>query len=227
MIPGSCVVPVISGVNRGRKWIAGSSVHGCWIGSYETERQKSIDATIREGMTVWDVGANVGFYTLAFSSRVGAKGLVVAIEPLGSNVAILQKHIEINDLRNVMVIQAAVSREVGLASFSVGESNSVGKIITSEGNYKIPTLPLDLVAQSLGPPDLVKLDIEGAEAAALQGAEDMLSTTKPELWIALHGLPAAEGVHQTLAAYGYKSYDVSGSRLAYPYPTDEIVARAN
>ncbi len=68
LIPKSAVVTVRSGINRGRKWIVGSNTHGCWLGHYERQKQELIGRLVKPGMTVFDVGANAGFYTLALSS---------------------------------------------------------------------------------------------------------------------------------------------------------------
>src|SRR5688572_27975846 len=77
-IPKRTTVKVQSGINRGMKWIVGSSIHGCWLGTYELEKQPVIERFVRPGMTVFDIGANAGFYTLAFSRLVGEEGRVWA-----------------------------------------------------------------------------------------------------------------------------------------------------
>ncbi|MRS05344.1 FkbM family methyltransferase, partial [bacterium] len=64
LIPAGTQVRIIQGRLKGRKWIVGSSVNGCWLGSYELDKQKLIEKTIQPGEVVYDLGANVGFYTL-------------------------------------------------------------------------------------------------------------------------------------------------------------------
>ncbi len=71
LIPDSAVVRILQGPLRGKRWIAGSSNHGCWLGSYEAAKQRKIIEFVRPGMVCWDVGANVGFYTLLFAELVG------------------------------------------------------------------------------------------------------------------------------------------------------------
>ena len=63
-IPEKSVVPVLSGVNRGLRWTVGSAPHGAWLGTLERDKLAHFAARIRPGMTVWDIGANVGLYTL-------------------------------------------------------------------------------------------------------------------------------------------------------------------
>ncbi len=73
---------VVQGPLRGKRWIAGSSNHGCWLGSYELAKQRKVIELVRPGMVCWDVGAHVGFYTLLFAELVGPLGRVFAFEPL-------------------------------------------------------------------------------------------------------------------------------------------------
>jgi hypothetical protein len=67
---------------RGMRWRIGSSVHSCWLGSYEAAKFAVVARAVRPGMTVFDIGANAGYYTLLFSRLVGQRGNVVAVDPL-------------------------------------------------------------------------------------------------------------------------------------------------
>ena len=78
---------------KGKKWIVGSSNHGCWLGTYEFAKQRLFSETIREGSIVYDIGAHLGFYALLASVLVGPKGRVVAFEPLTKNICFLEKHL--------------------------------------------------------------------------------------------------------------------------------------
>ena len=115
------------------RWVVGSSTHGCWLGHYELEKQAVVSALVKPGMKVFDVGANAGFYTLAFARLVGNHGHVWAFEPLAENVQNLRRHVALNELANVTIVQAAVSRVAGVANFAVAENNSMGRL-AEEGN---------------------------------------------------------------------------------------------
>lgn len=117
LLPCGMMVSVRSGVNRGFRWMVGSSTHGCWLGTYEADKQDAVRRLAKPGMTIFDVGANAGFYTMAFSRLVGAKGRVYAFEPLAGNVANLLKHVAINNASNVTVIQTAVADRSGVVAF--------------------------------------------------------------------------------------------------------------
>lgn len=63
LIPNSTVLPILQGKLKGKKWIKGSSINGCWLGIYEFDKQILFQDYIKAGMVVYDVGANAGFYT--------------------------------------------------------------------------------------------------------------------------------------------------------------------
>src|SRR5574341_673203 len=107
-IPHERVVPVLQGRLRGKRWIVGASVHGCWLGSYEYDKQKRFVREIKKGDVVYDIGAHVGFYTLLASELVGPSGQVIAFEPLPRNLGYLHRHLALNSCKNVTVIEAAV-----------------------------------------------------------------------------------------------------------------------
>lgn len=62
-IPQESVVRIRRGPAQGMKWIVGSSNHGCWLGTYELEKQLALQRAVRQGMVVYDIGAQAGFYT--------------------------------------------------------------------------------------------------------------------------------------------------------------------
>jgi FkbM family methyltransferase len=225
LIPSSTTVKVLSGVNRGRRWIVGASNHSCWVDNYESEKQALLIKRICPGYSIWDVGANVGFYTLAFSRYVGQAGSVTAFEPMASNVALLREHLAMNSALNVAVIQAAVADSSGLARFSNQAHSSMGKIEESQSGYVIPKITLDQLPTWVRGPNVIKIDVEGAEGLVLRGGRDIIAKYRPELWIALHGELASLQVYQELQSLGYSVHALNNDRLTFPFGTDEIVAK--
>jgi FkbM family methyltransferase len=226
LIPHEAKIKILSGVNKGAIWEVGSGVHHCWMGTYENDKQEAMRRVLKPGMTVWDVGANVGFYTLAFSRLVGDTGKVVAFEPSGLNAAYLLQHVTLNNLTNVTVVQAAVSDEVGVVSFAVGRSSFVGAITNSSG-YQIPSLSLDDYSQQHSGgvfPDVIKIDVEGAESSVLSGASRLLAEGKPELWLALHSEEQMKLCSKLLAEAGYAVFSICGEPLS-EINCLEVVAR--
>ena len=212
VIPKGTIVRSQGGLTKGMKWVVGSSTHGCWLGNYELEHQAVIREQVKPGMNVLDLGANAGFFSLAFAS-LGAR--VWAFEPLAENVVNLMRHIRLNNLESVSVIQAAVADRSGISGFEVFSNNAVGKLVT-HGNYCVPTVSLDgLMADGVIPrPDFVKMDIEGAEVVALQGSRKLLAERKTNWLISLHGREpdtTREPVHSILREFGY-SWRQTGDR---------------
>lgn len=204
-IPKEMKIPILQGRLKGKRWIAGSSTHGCWLGSYEYEKRRVFEKTVTQGSVVFDVGAHVGFYTLLASVLVGPQGKVFAFEPLPSNLFYLKEHLRINAMTNVTVIEAAVSDCTGTASFDEGPSNSMGRI-SSQGNVQVKTVSLDeLISRGEFPaPDYIKIDVEGDEMLVLMGASSMLVNTHPTLFLAAHGHDLHQQCWQLLSFMGYE-----------------------
>ena len=223
LIPANTEMPILQGRTRGLRWIVGSSDHGCWLGSYEAAKQRALVALAREGSVFYDIGANVGFYTLLGSALVGPAGRVIAFEPVARNLEYLRRHLEINRITNVTVIDSAVSDESGDRSFMAGASNATGRL-SPTGDTVVPVETLDaLIARGIIPdPDIIKMDIEGGELNALSGAKRMLERVKPTILVATH----SESIHQAciefLTGLGYRLLDRwPDGRLL---PGDELIA---
>jgi FkbM family methyltransferase len=212
LFPPGAVVPVLQGPVRGMKWIVGSSVHGCWLGSYEYDKQIPISRLVRPGSVVYDIGAHVGFYTLLFSKLTGPQGLVIAYEPLARNLYYLKRHISMNRLSNVRVIEAAVSDESGVLSFQEGESSYQGRL-SAAGVLRVRAERLDslVAAGHIPAPDYMKLDIEGAEVAALRGACNVLQTARPTVFLATHGADVRAECLMILRNHQYSISPIGGA----------------
>ena len=137
-------------------------------------------------MTVYDVGANVGFYTLLASVVTGDNGKVFSFEPVPRNINYLKQHIKINTLANVSVIEKAVSDKIQKLNFSLSINPSMGHL-SEEGEIVVETITLnEFIKQGNPLPDIIKMDIEGAEYDALVGAKELLKIKKPIIFLATH-----------------------------------------
>jgi len=226
LLPRDWVLPVLSGINKGRKWRVGSHTHGCWIGTYERDKQDVVARLVRRGMTVYDIGAQAGFYSLAFSRLVG-DGHVYAFEPLAENCANLLYHLRINRTKNVTVFQMAVSDTCGIVDFQIAESNAMGSITDEPSAYRVYAVALDTCIEGgvLPPPDLVKMDVEGGESRVLRGAVRLLSQPRPIWLVALHGQQQKQECWQILHDHGYSIYRLDGVQVVSPAEMpDEIYA---
>lgn len=225
LIPPRTVVRILQGSLRGKKWIASSSSHGCWLGNYEYVKRILFERTVRENGVVFDVGAHVGFYTLLASVLVGSRGSVFAFEPFPANLLYLKEHLRLNNIDNVTVVEAAVSENTGTAFFSEGPSSSTGHI-SPNGRLEVETVAIDeLVAKKdLPVPDYIKMDIEGAEASALSGAKSTLAQFHPTIFLATHGSSIHQECCRLLWALDYELQPIDGTNLE---TSDEILATYN
>ncbi len=117
LLPKNFVTPILAGPLRGKKWVVGSSVHGCWFGSYESQKQRLVAEALSPGQVVYDIGANAGLYSLLASVAVGPNGRVFAFEPVKENVLYLERHLALNRISNCFVVRAAVCAEDGMNQF--------------------------------------------------------------------------------------------------------------
>jgi FkbM family methyltransferase len=224
-IPRKAVLPILQGPLRGKRWIAGSSDHGCWLGSYEAKKQHAFSDAIHTGDIIWDIGAHVGFYTLLAAVRAGPQGKVVAFEPFPANIDYLRRHLRLNKLDNVKVIEAAVSDSQRTMLFKTGASTTQGQI-SEEGEFEVRTVRLDdlLANRTVPAPNVIKIDIEGAEACALRGAQNTIATYRPLIFLATHGSEIRRDCRQLLASFGYHLESISGKCFE---DEDEFIARPN
>ena len=200
MVPNNTVVPIVSGINKGLKWITGTGPsRACWLGSYEADHLTALPKLIQPGMTVYDIGANAGFYTLALSRLVGPGGRVIAFEPEATNVHFLRRHVKLNKMENVTIVQAAVVAGSGMVPF---EGSAAQGSISQQGSYLVPSISLDEFNGP--PPSFIKMDIEGAEVLALRGAERVLKQTHPSLFLATHSEELKRESKSILASMGYR-----------------------
>ena len=214
LIPSEARVPILQGPLRGKSWIVGSGTHGCWLGSYEQQKSILFERTVIDGTTVFDVGANVGFYTLLASVLVGALGQVVAFEPVPRNLRYLREHVRRNRLTNVTVIEAAVSDRSGRATFSEGPNPSEGRL-AEDGSLTVDTVSIDELVETnaIPPPHCIKIDVEGAEGLVLAGARGVLVQWQPTLFLATHGRVVHETCVELLTSLGYALEAIDGPSI--------------
>ena|ERR1700720_1331734 len=227
ILPRDTALPILQGPLRGKKWIVGSHIHGCWLGTYESEMQKSVAKEIKPGDVFYDVGANVGFYSL-LGAVVASPGKVYAFEPLSTNIDYLVKHLKLNKIHNVEVIDVAVSDAVGSAPFQAEETRAMGRLGTSGGVYvRTSTLDALIKEQKIAPPCCIKMDIEGAEFRALLGAKQCFARYRPKLFLATHGESVQQQCRQLLKSWNYELHctyhrlGASDEFLAVPKPVSE------
>ena len=146
--------------------------------------------TVKAGMTVFDVGANIGLYSVLAGRKVGAEGKVFSFEPDPVNFNFLRKNIDLNNLKNVMPVNKAVTSKSDDVKLFLSKENfgdhSLYNTEIQRNSISVPGVSLDDFVREMGLKsiDLIKLDIQGAEGLALQGMKEILnSVNAPKLFI--------------------------------------------
>ena len=134
------------------------------------------------GMTVVDVGANLGYYSVGVASRlVGPTGRVVALEPNSENCRLLLSSLRLNDITNVQLLPVAADRATGWAYYSTHVGSNGGLIddddLLSHPGTVVPTFPLDELVE--GPVGFLKMDVEGEEGRVVEGATCSIARDRP------------------------------------------------
>ena len=183
------------------------------LGIAEPLVQDALAEHVRAGDVVWDVGANIGFFTLIAARLAGPQGRVVSFEPMPANASALRANLASNQAHNVEVVELAVGDSEGVAELQVYDDPGWAKLdTTADTAYKsgrpvsslveVELTTLDRQLDSHPPPALLKMDIEGGEVAALRGAHRLLSEHRPVVLCELHG--TNEAISELLEAEGYE-----------------------
>jgi FkbM family methyltransferase len=176
---------------------------------------------VRPGGVVYDCGANLGLYARFLVGTLGA-GRVVAFEPSPDNRRFLAANLALGGIADrVTVLPMALADEDGMAEFQVDDvqtsSGTLSKVtggMASEGRRNLRLAPLTdqvlcrrldtvVAEEKLPPPDVIKIDVEGAEALLLRGAAGLLRGRRPDLVVELHGAEPARAVLSLLHGFGY------------------------
>jgi FkbM family methyltransferase len=176
---------------------------------------------VRPGGVVYDCGANLGLYPRFLVGTLGA-GRVVAFEPSPDNRRFLAANLALGGIADrVTVLPMALADEDGMAEFQVDDvqtsSGTLSKVTggtASEGRRNLRLAPLTdqvlcrrldtvVTEEKLPPPDVIKIDVEGAEALVLRGAAGLLRERRPALVVELHGPEPAQAVLSLLHDFGY------------------------
>jgi FkbM family methyltransferase len=171
--------------------------------------------------SIWDIGANVGVFAFAAAGLAGKDGRVLAVEPDPWLFGLLQRSRAANrrrdDLAAVELLCTAVADRPGVARFQIAARGRASNALTGFGNSQmggvreellVPTVTLDQLLETTFPPDLVKIDVEGAELLVLQGARRLLAEARPRLLIEV-AEPNADAVTTLLRQADYSLFDAA------------------
>src|ERR1700680_2203351 len=160
--------------------------------------------SLRRGASALDIGANVGLHTIYMAKLVGATGRVAAFEPSPANVRLLGYHVKVNNLRQVQIVEKVVAdQHTGTLPFFLLNGGDHSSNSLTFDREEVPNLDKTLrrsrrvvQAETVSidrfcsdarlTPDLIKIDVEGAELQVLLGADRTLRSAKPKIILAVH-----------------------------------------
>lgn len=163
------------------------------LGTYEVPVQQALFENVEPGGVVYDIGANIGYFTMLAARRVGNGGQIYAFEPVRRNAAAIMRSAELNHFDNVTVYERAVGAAGGIAELNLARHIG-GAMLASIGAPpdKVGSFPVEVVAiddfideMRLRPPSLIKVDVEGAELDVLRGMTRTLIAYAPVLIVEL------------------------------------------
>jgi len=162
-------------------------------GDGEAEVQVALQQHLRPGMTFYDIGANIGFFSLLAARLVGKEGRVVAFEADPEIAARLREHVARNEFGWIAVEEKAVwseSRTVFFAQTDPATSpdRGLGHVVSSGTAETIPVSAesLDDYTRTQPAPDFLKCDVEGAEVEVFRGAQQLLKKKRPGIICEMH-----------------------------------------
>lgn len=175
---------------NGRKWRLKND-YRMMPATYEPETFELWEKLIAPDSHVWDIGANIGLYTLVACAGVSSKGSVKSWEPAPETFQTLQNHVNWNNMaEKCQLIQEAIGNVNSELVFSIepdSTTNRLGTTKESKRSVKVPVRTLDYWLDQVGPkPSLIKMDIEGAEVLAFQEADRLLREVRPTIVLAVH-----------------------------------------
>jgi FkbM family methyltransferase len=213
--------PVVKGPLKGRRFVLGAAAGegggaSVYVGLMEPEKTAALQALLAPGQTVFDIGANIGYYTVLAARTVGPRGKVFAFEPFARNLSYLYRHVTLNEATNVTVVPVACADRIGLSLFTPGVDCATGSLVaeapalsTTSAPVVVATTTVDEVVRLTGAtPDVLKIDVEGAEVQVLQGARHTLATARPRLLLGVHSDALRAECTALLASLGYVAHPV-------------------
>lgn len=205
-----------------------------FFGHYHERYEAALVACLLDpGEVFWDVGANVGYFSLVAAAAVGETGEVVAFEPGAAALERLRENVSLNPYKNIRIFNLAVADAEGEATLyrADGIADSSASLFSAAAGAAVGevcrTVALDgwLKQEGLRPPDFLKLDVEGAELAALQGAAGILTASRPLLLVEMEekNLVAAgaskAAIQSFLQDFGYRAAFLRKGRW---HPIDDV-----
>ena len=189
-------------------------------GSGEPQVQAVLVEHLRPGMVFYDLGANIGFFSLLGARLVGETGRVFAFEADAELTQRLRQNIERNAFAWVSVEQKAVWSTPGWVLFARADisqtpDRGLGHVVDNPaaGTVSTPSISLDDYTRTAPPPDFIKCDVEGSELEVFRGAQQLLRSKRPAVLCEIHSQENRKAFLEEFAAFGYACTDCDANHI--------------
>lgn len=207
------------GHGAGLRFDARGGFAGYLLGTSEPEEQDALHRFLKPDQVFYDIGANVGFFSVLGARFVGPNGRVYAFEPIPACVAKIKKNAAINGFAQIETIETGVSSTTGRARLRVAAATA-HSVLAVAGSYDdghtidITLTTIDDFVQSRGPrpPNVVMIDVEGAEVEVLKGMHRTLADHRPIVMCEVHWIGDAflSYCREHLIPLGYRVEPLAG-----------------
>lgn len=204
--------------------------------NYEADNFRFLKQHVKEGDTVFDIGAHIGLFSTIAAQLTGTNGKVLSFEPSNETFKLLLETIRINgNSKNIFPRQAAVGDRSGKVTFFVSpiRGDNSNSLVSYKNDRELIPVETDLVcvddivsSDRTLRPVFMKIDVEGAELDALRGASETIRTIRPHIILAVHPEPikekgdSIEAICHFIRSHNYKS--LLGGKVV---EADEIVRK--
>ncbi|MBF0176834.1 MAG: FkbM family methyltransferase [Magnetococcales bacterium] len=156
------------------------------FGSRELDHKIILEEVLKPGMTVFDIGANIGYYVLMEQGLIGPQGRIVAIEPSPANAELLKKNLALNGCPQVTLLACAVSDRHDRQTFHLAAQSNLntfhpvgsGTTHLTGKTIDVETITVPELLPEHGAPDLIRMDVEGHEVEVINGLVDAVEAGK-------------------------------------------------
>ena len=179
-------------------------------GDAELQTQSILAERLRPGDVFYDLGANIGLFSLLAARCVGDSGRVFSFEPDAVNAERLRRNAKRNSFSQITVIESGVWSCTGAMDFSTADHASpdrgVGSFLSGSGgsvSTRVRVIALDDFVRNAPLPHAIKCDVEGAEIEVLRGAERLLASHRPWILAEMHSESNDRAWREFLTRFGY------------------------
>jgi FkbM family methyltransferase len=211
------------GIGRGLRFDSRGGHPGYALGTSDVEEQNALARLLAAGQVFYDIGANVGFFTTVAAKVVGPQGQVYGFEPFPASAATARDNAIRNGFKHVTIIEAGVSNFEGETVFDVSKTTTNFHLLkpgeqidATAQTIKVPVTTIDRqLSVGLRPPNLVMIDVEGAEFEVLEGMRQTLLAYRPAVICEVHWRPTDEFLEHVRSIVGsvYSITDLAGAPL--------------